>query len=374
MQTIIHDTLNRKEESYMLLAHMAGKESYKELGDRLKKKYDLTNPDAERIFSLLQKIENKAKKLLKPYMDDVTYYFSGEKDGCGLADIVLLWEHCSDESREDCEKRLTGMQEEMYCRMFREHLDGYGSRMVIGENRENNDTVEEVMKHLLASDLTDTLKLRLQDIFWNRRKHQEKVFGLLKLAEDILMQFEKPLLDEVKFFYDYWMKFCETRDFRACLFSELNLTMEEKSCGCELWASIMEPNRTMLHCDEEDDLCSEPDWFGMGILFSAGLPFRIALSKDEKNMDEYAPEVLKLLADKSKLEILKYIREHSAYGSELAKHANLTTATISHHMNALYEKGLVELEKENNRVFYRTNKKVIRDVLDYCSDVLTGER
>ena len=258
--------------------------------------------------------------------------------------------------------------------MFREHLDGYGSRMVIGENRENNDTVEEVMKHLLASDLTDTLKLRLQDIFWNRRKHQEKVFGLLKLAEDILMQFEKPLLDEVKFFYDYWMKFCETRDFRACLFSELNLTMEEKSCSCELWASIMEPNRTMLHCDEEDDLCSEPDWFGMGILFSAGLPFRIALSKDEKNMDEYAPEVLKLLADKSKFEILKYIREHSAYGSELAKHANLTTATISHHMNVLYEKGLVELEKENNRVFYRTNKKVIRDVLDYCSDVLTGER
>ena len=90
MQTIIHYTLNRKEESYMLLAHMAGKESYKELGDRIKKKYDLTNPDAERIFSLLQKIENKAKKLLKPYMDDVTYYFSGEKDGCGLADIVLL--------------------------------------------------------------------------------------------------------------------------------------------------------------------------------------------------------------------------------------------------------------------------------------------
>lgn len=374
MQTMIHDTLNMKEESYMLLVHMAGKESYKELGDSLKKKYDLSNPDAERIFILLQEIENTAKKILKPYMDDVTYYFSGEKDGCGLADIVLLWEHCSDESREECEKRLTGMQEEMYCRLFREHLDQYGSKMVIGEDRENNDTVEDVMKHLLASDLTDTLKLQIQDIFWNRRRHQEKVFGLLKLAEDILMQFEKPLLTEVKFFYDYWMKFCETQDFRSYLFSELNLAMEENSCGCELWAGIMEPNRTMLHCDEEDDQCSRPDWFGMGILFSAGLPFRIALSKDEKNMEEYAPEVLKLLADKSKFEILKYIRDHSAYGSELAKHVNLTTATISHHMNALYEKGLVELEKENNRVFYRTNKKVIREVLDYCSDVLTEER
>lgn len=81
--------------------------------------------------------------------------------------------------------------------------------------------------------------------------------------------------------------------------------------------------------------------------------------------------LLKLLADKSKFQILSYVHEKTAYGSELAKHLNLTTATVSHHMNALLLAGLVEVSHVDNRVYYTANKEALAKVLDYCKRILT---
>ena len=86
--------------------------------------------------------------------------------------------------------------------------------------------------------------------------------------------------------------------------------------------------------------------------------------------NKHVLEVLKVLSDKSKFEILSYIRDKRAYGSELAKHMGLTTATISHHMGALFDCGLVEMERENNRMFYREKKETMEQVLEYCRKTL----
>ena len=86
--------------------------------------------------------------------------------------------------------------------------------------------------------------------------------------------------------------------------------------------------------------------------------------------NKHVLEVLKVLSDKSKFEILSYIRDKRAYGSELAKHMGLTTATISHHMGALFDCGLVEIERENNRMFYREKKETMEQVLEYCRKTL----
>ncbi|MDE6984152.1 MAG: ArsR family transcriptional regulator, partial [Lachnospiraceae bacterium] len=59
-----------------------------------------------------------------------------------------------------------------------------------------------------------------------------------------------------------------------------------------------------------------------------------------------------------------------AYGSELARHLNLTTATVSHHMNALLSARLVEVKREEKRVYYTANKKALEEVLAYCRDML----
>lgn len=68
---------------------------------------------------------------------------------------------------------------------------------------------------------------------------------------------------------------------------------------------------------------------------------------------------LKLLSDPSKFEILRFISDKKAYGQEIAAELGLTTATISHHMNALMLLGLINLEKVDNRVYYQMNKEAV---------------
>ena len=82
-------------------------------------------------------------------------------------------------------------------------------------------------------------------------------------------------------------------------------------------------------------------------------------------------KVLKLLSDRSKLEILSYIKNKKAYGSELAKQLNLTNATVSHHMSGLVNAGLVIMEKEDTKIYYRANIEEISEVLNSCLKYLT---
>ncbi|MBO1308058.1 winged helix-turn-helix transcriptional regulator [Enterococcus sp. 669A] len=67
---------------------------------------------------------------------------------------------------------------------------------------------------------------------------------------------------------------------------------------------------------------------------------------------------LKAISDKTKLEILAYLKEKPSYNLELAEHLNLAPATISHHMNALLNSGFVKIEKKN-KAYYVLNEESI---------------
>ena len=82
--------------------------------------------------------------------------------------------------------------------------------------------------------------------------------------------------------------------------------------------------------------------------------------------------LLKLLADESKFEILALLKERRRYGGELAQELKLTTATISYHMGILAGSGLVTLQKEMNRVYYELDEKAIRKILDQIEESLLG--
>lgn len=73
---------------------------------------------------------------------------------------------------------------------------------------------------------------------------------------------------------------------------------------------------------------------------------------------------LKLLSDASKYELMVYLKDKSQYGSQLAEHMHLSTATISHHVNSLCGQGLLNIEKDSNRVYYQLNKTQIGFLLD----------
>lgn len=71
----------------------------------------------------------------------------------------------------------------------------------------------------------------------------------------------------------------------------------------------------------------------------------------------------KALSDKSKVEILRHLKEKSLYGLEIAEKMGLTPATVSHHMGILLTTGFVEIEKRGGKAFYQLSTTGLRKFL-----------
>jgi DNA-binding transcriptional ArsR family regulator len=84
-------------------------------------------------------------------------------------------------------------------------------------------------------------------------------------------------------------------------------------------------------------------------------------------------EALRVLAEKTKFEILLALRERPRYGSEVAELLDLRPATVSHHMGELLKHGLITVTPKQNRIYYSLRPERIRQVLGEVGD-LFGEK
>lgn len=87
--------------------------------------------------------------------------------------------------------------------------------------------------------------------------------------------------------------------------------------------------------------------------------------------NEKAAEMLRVMGDKTKFEILSLLRTEMCYGSELAERLGLSAATISHHVSQLTTLRMVNIVKQGNRIYYEINKEQIEYILDAAKSMLT---
>jgi DNA-binding transcriptional ArsR family regulator len=66
---------------------------------------------------------------------------------------------------------------------------------------------------------------------------------------------------------------------------------------------------------------------------------------------------LKILSDRNRLMILRMLRNHKEYGAKLAEYLDVTTATVSHHLEMLKQAELVNEEKIGNIKYFSLNHK-----------------
>lgn len=72
--------------------------------------------------------------------------------------------------------------------------------------------------------------------------------------------------------------------------------------------------------------------------------------------------LLKVIADETRLRILGLLAEKERTGVELANTLGLTAPTVSHHMRKLTSAGIVTGTDDAQRVIYRLNAALLRDV------------
>ncbi|MGM9972939.1 MAG: ArsR/SmtB family transcription factor [Clostridiaceae bacterium] len=101
-----------------------------------------------------------------------------------------------------------------------------------------------------------------------------------------------------------------------------------------------------------------------------GIKYREALNSYRgKNRRDHTINIMKAMGDGSRYEILSLLNEKDMYGQELAEAINLSTATISHHMNLLHTLGVVTVEKIDNRMYYKLRREALkRFIKDFSGD------
>ncbi len=363
-------------EAMRLLTHMGSGESYGEFKKELTRKYNVGTAAFEEKFRLLEEIEADVQKCLYGKEELVREYFGNSQEsgeGQGLAALTILWEgaalhNCA--SLAELKKELESLSEEEYCKRYGMSLQCYASAIMDEWGGRICKTPMDVIELLMELDIPEEEKWKLQTIFLKPQPHREKVLKLLETVMAVLQKYSKELEKLAMDFVAYWEEKLAGRNMVEFLDEGMVFVLEENPLGVGMCPGIFSPSVVSLYAkSQEDGLLSTPYVFTVGILFDDDFKINVT-GENVKEKQEYYLRVLKILSDGSKFEILSYIKDKSAYGSQLAKHLGLTTATISHHMSALLSVGLVSMETRESKVYYKGNTKAIAEVLDYCKQVL----
>ena len=84
-------------------------------------------------------------------------------------------------------------------------------------------------------------------------------------------------------------------------------------------------------------------------------------------------ETLKAISDPARRDILQMLKGGRKSAGEIAKHFNLTGATVSYHLAKLKSADLIAEEKDKNFIYYELNTSVFEDVLTWIY-TLGGEK
>lgn len=143
-------------------------------------------------------------------------------------------------------------------------------------------------------------------------------------------------------------------------FASLQLTLSDDLCT-DLYPCSMSPGRIELRFQPNQNSLM---MLGTHVVTWSALAAEVSLSR------ENIQEALRMMTDKTKLDILTRLAARAWYGAELAEALSLSGATISHHMGQLLAQSLVAIESVGTRLYYRLNPARVRELLDALSKQL----
>lgn len=371
---IIVDKADLVRESVGLLVHLGTKKDFEQLQKELTKKFKLSHDLYRKKFELLKQIEKDAKAEFKNDEGELEYYFGKENsDGSNIGEVAILWTdilYRNHKSLKEYREQLDKLSEKEYCEKFGNALACYNSILQSGEDFQSYTEPIQVIRILMQMEIPDETKWKLQQIFLNKEEHWNRIFALLKKAEKVLLPYEEEMNELAKIFAACYQKILNDVTIKELVKNAIDVTLDDNEQGTVVIPSFLLPNYFSIMADGKEKI-DTPYYLTVGILFDDKFSISMTSLKEKEEGSEYMAKVLKLLSDRSKLEILSYIKNKKAYGSELAKQLNLTNATVSHHMSGLVNAGLVIMEKEDTKIYYRTNIEEISEVLNSCLKYLT---
>lgn len=73
----------------------------------------------------------------------------------------------------------------------------------------------------------------------------------------------------------------------------------------------------------------------------------------------------KALADPTRRRVLELLRGGDLTAGEIADHFDMTKPSLSHHLSALKNAGLVDAERDGQNIIYSLNTSVLQDLMSW---------
>lgn len=81
-------------------------------------------------------------------------------------------------------------------------------------------------------------------------------------------------------------------------------------------------------------------------------------------------ETFKALSDKTRRQILRYLRDGEMSAGEIADHFEMTKPSISHHLNSLKQADLISDRRQGQNIIYSLNTSVFEEVMGWFIELM----
>ncbi len=359
-----------------MIAQPAGFET--EYMNRIAARYGITpDEEAKKYVELLQEIEDTARAEFSKDSEDIRFFCGMQElsdNVISFANVMMLagrgaqWESSVTKYYDE----LKVLSEAEYARKFYDEVKAFGSRTV-DESAEGEISALEIFDLIQQMDFSDAEKLHLQNLYIHHKEYCEKFAALMERSARIIKKFEKKLIAKGKRVVEYFESLLNGTSMASYIMKEFYVDLESGNDfeECDVYISYIKSTSMGFYL--KDCSMASKARVNIGAIFDPSIRIGDLLNNMTTLDEDKVLLMLKLLADKSKFEILSATVDQPAYGAQLASMLGLTTATISHHTSALLDQNLLTLDKVDTKVFYRANPDMIRALISYVKKELLHE-
>lgn len=356
--------VNLFDEAYFFLYFWANHDNMTELKAQYADNYEHDLDNYNKKVDLIIEMYQSVKDNLKTKKEQVDYYLKDRNnDFSTFGALALLWDqHYCDRELEPYEKHYEAITEVEKIQLF--------AKIISCDDADNTSEDElrnlgDLLNFIDSSGYDKEAKWEAVKIYNHTETYYNEMYQLLKDTVELLQKkFSSQIAAFEQNFYQYWTEFQKKENLLDALEEKLNISWKQDGNAAFLIPIISLPFTVAISIDSPNQ--QHRDVIRMSVIMDQ----RFA-SAGRKVKKEDIIKIGKLLSDKSKIDILEYVSQRPAYGKEIADELHLSTATISYHVNALFNMGFLSTSINSNKVYYSINQAKISSHLEDIKNYFT---
>ncbi len=85
-------------------------------------------------------------------------------------------------------------------------------------------------------------------------------------------------------------------------------------------------------------------------------------------------KVFKALKDSTRRKILELLKEKDLTAGEISRHFNISKPSISHHLEILFQAGLISRERKGQFIYYSLNTTLLEDLAHWILQLKNNKK